>query len=136
MLGGLDGDGAQLWGKGMLAREGDMSQAETLNGREGTAWIMWTLLGVGRGASAARGILCRKAPNKPAESHFIGVSLNTREITVPVLGTLKISLGLAQLPPLGLPLAGRRVKSKPRRDPHQAQSTNQEGAFTMGSGRT
>ena len=68
--------------KGTLAKEGGMGGAEALSGKEGLGW--WRghcldnvgLAGSGRGgACAAQGILCQKAPNNSAESHFTGLSL-------------------------------------------------------------
>jgi hypothetical protein len=43
---------------------------------------------------------------KTVDSHFTALSLNTREISVPVFGTLKILLGLPQSP------LGRREKEE------------------------
>lgn len=85
-------------------------------------------------AGVAQGILWQLTKDSTQQSPLYELSLNLREVTLSVLGTLKISLGLFQLPPLRLPSARR--KSYPRPDPNQAQSTNQQRVFIIGSGGT
>lgn len=65
-----------------------------------------SLAGSGEGLVLLTVLFGRLYQTKTAESHFTGLSLNMRERTAPLLGTLKISLDLSQLPPLALPSAG------------------------------
>ena len=88
---------------------------------------MWTLLGVVEEGLVLPKEFFGRRHQTNSRVPFYRLVLKKREITISVLGTLKILLGLSQHPPLDLPFSGSTGKSKPRPDPTQAQSTKNKG---------